>query len=134
MRKYANPADEERIQAAIARVVCSGKSIVLNDQGHLPPGFRAYSAGEVAMCASDMIANGLLIQVGEDEKSVLVINASNGCNPSRVIAAKGLHSLHRDISNPLPSFWERNRDAIWVHVIKHLLSALVGGLVAWLLK
>lgn len=134
MRKYANPADEERIRAAITRAVCSGKSIVLNDQGHFPPEFRAYSAGEVAICISDMIVDGLLIQVGEDEKSVLVINASNGCNPSRVIAAKGLHSLHGDISKPFPSFWERNRDAIWVHVIKYLLTALVGGLIAWLLK
>ena len=134
MRRYANPADEGRIQHAISKAVCAGESVATDDKGQLPPDFAAYAVHEVAICASDMIVDRLLIPVGENENSVWVINASNGGKPTRVIPAKGLHSMCRDMKQPTPNFWQRNRDAIWLHVIKYLLSALIGGLIVWFLK
>lgn len=134
MRKYANPADEAKIQNAIASTVCNGKSVVADAKDQLPSAFRSFAKHEVAICAAEMIANGLLIPVDEGKHAVWVINAANGYKQTMVVPAKGLQSIHRDSSKPSPDFWKRNQDAIWLHVIKHIISALIGGLVVWLLK
>jgi hypothetical protein len=134
MNKYANPADKPRIHAAISLAVCSGKSVIPDETGKLPHAFRNYDLHEVAICASDMICDGQLIEVGENADSVLVINASNGCKPTRVVPAKGLRTLLNDLRKPQPNFWEKHKGDIWLHVIKHLLSAAIGGLIVWLFK
>lgn len=134
MNKYANPADELRIRETITAAVCSGKSVVCDAQNQLPPAFAPFAIHEVAICASDMIVDGLLLKVEENDLGVWVINASNSYNPTKVVPAKGLHSMYKDLTTPQPGFWNRNRDTIYVNAVTHAISALLGGVIGWLLK
>ena len=51
---------------------------------------------EVAICASDMIVDGLLIEYTQPG-SVFVVNASNGYKPTSVIPSRGLKSWLGDL-------------------------------------
>lgn len=99
MNKYANPKDEQRIKEAIARAVCSGRSVfAIDENGETPPDFKNFNLREIGICASDMISENLLMEYNGPD-SVFVVNASNGYNPTSVIPSQGLKSWLDDLEN-----------------------------------
>ena len=129
MNKYANPKDELRIKEAIAKAVCSGRSVFdVDENGNRPPEFEHFNMGEVGICASDMIVDGLLIE-RTGPGSVYVINASNGYKPTSVIPSKGLKSWLNDLKT------ERKSESFFVKkkhdVILLLLSVVINTAISW---
>ena len=66
-----------------------------SENGHMPAPFSEYDIQEVGVCASDLITDGLLLEVGERDDAVYVISASHGYKPILVVPTKALIRLKR---------------------------------------
>lgn len=127
MNKYANPRDEQRIKEAIAKAVCSGQSVfAVDENGETSPEFKNFNMNEVAICASDMIADRLLIEYTRTG-SVFVVNSSNGYKPTSVIPSQGLKSWLSDLEAGRKDnlFLVKKRDDIILLILSVILNQLV---------
>ena len=132
MNKYANPKDEQRVKEAIAKAVCSGRSVfAVDENGEAPPDFKNFNMNEVAICASDMIADGLLIEYTRPG-SVFIVNKSNGYNPTSVIPSNGLKSWLMDLEaeRKASRFFIKYRDKLILAAISTLIGTIIAELVA----
>lgn len=135
MEKYKHPEDEARLRALFADFVTSGKSVMLSEDGHMPDPFSDYGIQEVAICASDLITDELLVVTGQRDGAVYVISASHGYNPILVFPTKALIRLKQSTEVKLKAegtaIKQKNWQSIGSFFVIHawkIVSAVVVGL------
>jgi len=135
MDKYKNSDDEERLRGLFADFVISGRSVMLGDDGQMPAPFSNYDIQEIGVCASDLIADGLLTISGEREGAVYVISASHGYNPVLVCPTKALIRFKQINESKQkadrPAIEQNKRKVIGKFLAAHgwkIASAVIAGL------